>query len=217
MIFRPFGIPRKTIEVETAHGNFSISWILLDAIAGINERYRGLDGQGPLPPPPKQSQGPEIGERVKLLDNFVFFQSDFLIFLESPLHMFSIFLGFMIKVAATVSGRISGVVLTARWWCGPWGAPFSIPIFDRIKSFLEMNFAVLKCAKSQFSMAKSYFFLPEIHIFFDPLVFWGTSHCLWANARFLLVMSMSPFLLVNLNLVGQRSNSCVVSFTLYLQ
>jgi len=53
--------------------------------------------------------------------------------------MFSIFFdGFMIQVAATVSGRISGVVLTARWWCGPWGAPFSIPIFDRIVSGDEL-------------------------------------------------------------------------------
>ena len=131
-LFPPISNPSKNHRsVETAHGCHRMT-------SDATNDSRGL-GQGPLPPPAKQSQGPEIGERAKLLGITFFFKCFFGIFLESPLHMFSIFFdGFMIQVAATVSGRISGVVLTARWWCGPWGAPFSIPIFDRIVSGDEL-------------------------------------------------------------------------------
>ena len=66
-LFPPISNPSKNHRsVETAHGCHRMT-------SDATNDSRGL-GQGPLPPPAKQSQGPEIGERAKLLGITFFFK-----------------------------------------------------------------------------------------------------------------------------------------------
>ena len=144
-----------------------------------------LGCQGPRPPPAKQSQGPESGgETAGELRSVV-------LFLQSPQMFSRFFSGLWFSFHSALRGADIScfadrrvVLRVPHLQTDSFGKS---PSNHRIIESSGMNFSIFHGQSS---------FFPMKDIVINPLGFWGTSHCLWANARFLLVMS--AFLLVNL-------------------